>query len=265
MKKLGLWMLAAILLCGSVVTFVACRGNSLEDIIGNSDNTVPEEVIKELLGALDDDAEIIFNIKYGDTEWNPVLKKEGGNYVLQNVDANPKINSTSSYKLYPTLSYDEETKHIVFLVTETYGITPYIGIIFDVEKNTYAVVNFNATIEFNGITIKGDEKFNKITNALAKKATVVNQGDTENLFYVYYNDGEKWSDIYDRYAEVCSSLPTNSPIKIDDEDVLKIDWDRMNLFNYRLNEASTGTNYVKKGDDVNKTKYYLIYVSAGTR
>ena len=204
-------MLAAILLCGSVVTFVACRGNSLEDIIGNSDNTVPEEVIKELLGALDDNAEITFDIKYKGGEWHPVLKKVNGEYELQNPDVRPV---TSSGFLNPALSYDAAKNHIIFAIIDTHYNTPMIGVIFDVETNSYAVANYDSSVEFLGVTIKGDEKVesNKIKNALAKTTTVVsvNNTDENELFYVYYNDGETWDDIYNRYKE---AFGTNCPIK----------------------------------------------------
>ena len=247
-------MLAAILLCGSVVTFVACRGNSLEDIIGNSDNTVPADLIKELLGALDDNAEITFDIKYNGNAWHPVLKKDGDVFVLQNPSDNPDIPS-NSYHLNPTLTYDVATKHIVLSVFDSYtdDLTPYIGIIFDVEKNTYAVVNYNANIDFLGITIKNNEgkSVEKIKNGLANKATVLNSDGTDELFYVYYNDGEKWDDIYNRYKE---AFGTYCPIqaKAADDSELKYKKSYASATWYRLTYENNGDAHVKYNEEVGK-------------
>ena len=95
-------MLAAILLCGSVVTFVACRGNSLEDIIGNSDNATN---LARLADAIKNNASVTIQYSlYGDTEpRTATFKFNGTSFDFDN--AAITIPAGMNYKLRPELEY----------------------------------------------------------------------------------------------------------------------------------------------------------------
>ncbi len=198
-------MLAAILLCGSVVTFVACRGNSLEDIIGNSDNTVPENVIKELLGAIEPNAEIVIKFKIGDNEYNVKLKKdpEEAGYTVETPDGDLPNDVSGSHRIRPEMNYDEANNHLVFTINAGNENIPYMGIIFDVNNNTYSQVNFQASYEFKSITVNDEVKApsDKIKDVCPQKALVKGTGTEGTLFYVFYSPNETWADVVKRYTE----------------------------------------------------------------
>ena len=111
MKKLGLWMLAAILLCGSVVTFVACRGNSLEDIIGNSDNATN---LARLADAIKNNASVTIQYSlYGDTDpRTATFKFNGTSFDFDN--ATIAIPAGMNYKLRPELEYTAEDGGFIY-------------------------------------------------------------------------------------------------------------------------------------------------------
>ena len=201
MKKLGLWMLAAILLCGSVVTFVACRGNSLEDIIGNVDNGSgnSDAVKKWILESLTDGA--VFKIGFTDGTQTLYIKYQ------YDADGNvfTKIAEGSSANITPFINYDKETGIITAKIVYSNGSTTEdrFGVIFNAQTNEYSKVNCNASYDFESILLCNDDEeidlTAKLTDACPKKATVEGAAD---LFYVYYASGETWEDVAKRYTQV---------------------------------------------------------------
>ena len=196
MKKLGLWMMAAILLCGSVVTFVACRGNSLEDIIGNVDNgSGNSDEVKTLLELIQNAETIIVTVKYMDNNTDLEFKKENGSFVYQGPDG--PAQSTWESTFY-TLRIENE-KELIFNAYLVYSSNaPYFGVIVDAEKKEFSRVNYNASYDL--VSIKIDGQSVELTDACPNKA-VVKATDNNDMFYVYYASGETWEDVVNRYAK----------------------------------------------------------------
>ena len=198
MKKLGLWMMAAILLCGSVVTFIACRGNSLEDIIGNVDNgSGNSDAVMNLLELVQNAETITITVKYASVNYELTFKKENGEFEFQAPDGasmGDLVNSTFDLSI-------ENEKELIFSVYSIYaGYTnaPYFGIIVDAEKKEYSRVNYNANYDF--VSIKIDGQSVDITDACPNKS-VVKGTDDYDIFFVYYASGETWADVAKRYSK----------------------------------------------------------------
>ena len=247
MKKLGLWMLAAILLCGSVVTFVACRGNSLEDIIGNVDNgSGNSDEVNKLLALVQNAETITITVNYASVPTDLTFKKENGSFVFQVPDgASMGDYNTSNVKLKI-----ENEKELIFSVYSLYGENanaPFFAVIVDAEKKEYSRVNYNANYDF--VSIKIDGQSVDITDACPKKNLVVGN---EALFYVYYASGETWEDVAKRYSKAFGKDKTIVEETGDNSVYLK--WN-----NYPTSSTGTSTyNLRYKNDGYALAKYNHI-------
>ena len=203
MKKLGLWMMAAILLCGSVVTFVACRGNHLEDIIGNVDNGYTGDKTAVLIKAIQDAAKVKIDYK-----WAGADKSIEFQYDADEGKFSITGDAPLGHIKYD-LRYDENTKKVIFTAIDIYidggsviGCRPYFAIIFNVSDDKYSVVNYVEGYDFEKVYINNEDVTNVLTNACPNKVnmeTSTNPGTV--LFHVNYAEGETWADIYERYKD----------------------------------------------------------------
>lgn len=196
-------MMAAILLCGSVATFVACRGNSLEDIIGNVDNGSTGDKTAVLIKAIQDGAKVKIDYKWGGADKSIEFQYDAD-------EGKFSITGAPSGNIKYDLRYDENTKKVIFTATDMYidggsviGSKPYFAIIFNVSDDNYSVVNYVYGYDFEKVYINNEDVTNVLTNACPNKVQMItNPGSTQNrLFYVYYAEGETWADIYKRYKE----------------------------------------------------------------
>ena len=203
MKKLGLWMMAAILLCGSVVTFIACRGNSLEDIIGNVDNGSTGDKTAVLIKAIQDAAKVKIDYKWAGADKSIEFQYDAD-------EGKFSITGAPSGNIKYDLRYDENTKKVIFTAVDIYidggsviGCRPYFAIIFNVSDDKYSVVNYVEGYDFEKVYINNEDVTNVLTNACPNKVKMVTiDNDGEHLlFNVYYAEGETWADIYERYKD----------------------------------------------------------------
>lgn len=219
MKKLGLWMLAAILLCGSVVTFVACRGNSLEDIIGNSDNGSGSSIAKTLADAIKNNASVTIQYSlFGDTDpRTATFKFNGEGFDFDN--AAITIPAGMNYKLRPELEYTAEDGGYIYFrlyasnATADARGTRYVDpekvvlfVDFSIQNNeyyAYGVPGFTfkiMKIENLDVDIKNScPNEAKIDIKLADGVT--DALDPNTPFIVSYSDDiNKWLDVANDYT-----------------------------------------------------------------
>ena len=237
-------MLAAILLCGSVATFVACRGNSLEDIIGNVDNGTTGDKTAVLIKAIQDAAKVKIDYKWAGADKSIEFQYDADEGKFSITGDAPSDN------IKYDLRYDENTKKVIFTAIDIYidggsviGCRPYFAIIFNVSDDKYSVVNYVEGYDFEKVYINNEDVTNVLTNACPNKVKMVTiDNDGENLlFNVYYAEGETWADIYERYK---------------DADV----YEAYSVFNGGGDDASVKLMYLGTAY-YGGTDYYLLYAN----
>lgn len=209
-------MLAAILLCGSVVTFVACRGNSLEDIIGNSDNTTN---LARLADAIKNNASVTIQYSlYGDTDpRTATFKFNGTSFDFDN--AAITIPAGMGYKLRPELEYTAEDGGYIYFRLYASNATSYASgtryvdsekvvlfVDFSIQNNEYYAYGVPG---FTFKVMKVENLDVDIKNSCPNEAKIdikLADGVTDALnpntpFIVSYSDDiNKWLDVANAYT-----------------------------------------------------------------
>ena len=135
-------------------------------------------------------------------------------------------------------THDTATNQLKFLLKVESGgaatrtstaptVIPLLAVNFDVNKNTFSQFSYPylGSVYFKGISVDGVDKSSQIKSSYDKKASVY-AGTTPTLFlYIFYNEGETWTNLSKRYYEEggCYLLKTAEEISAVGDGINKSD------------------------------------------
>ena len=271
---------------GGVLVLTAPALTSCDDILGLSDNPVESSALAE---AIKDGAEVTIdmsmtgNVEGGNFSLDAQVtyEKKNGQYVFKTAtaDAGPDVEvdvdeeTLELMAQHFRLKYEKSSNQIKFigkLFIEGEEIESSISmlssiIVFDVDNDTYQQFGYPCPMTFTlkGISVNGVDKTKLVKNSYKEtvKAVrlMVNSRAVAGTRYVdpetqwlsvYYNDGETWADVNERYTKIAGEPLFDGGVDPDlDEAVegsIKENGEAEMKFSLRYRDDGTGAKYGDK-------------------
>ena len=259
---------------------------SCDDILGLSDNPVESSALAE---AIKDGAEVTIDMSMSghmegenfSLDAQVTYEKKNGQYVFKTAtaDAGPGVEVDTDEETLELmaqhfrLKYEKSSNQIKFigkLFIEGEEIESSISmlssiIVFDVDNDTYQQFGYPSPLTFTlkGISVNGVDKTKLVKNSYKEtvKAVrlMVNSRAVAGTRYVdpetqwlsvYYNDGETWADVNERYTKIAGEPLFDGGVDPDlDEAVegsIKDNGEAAMKFNLRYRDDYTGAKYGDK-------------------
>ena len=274
------------IMLGGVLVLTAPALTSCDDILGLSDNPVESSALAE---AIKDGAEVTIDMSMtGNVEGENfsldaqvTYEKKNGQYVFKTAtaDAGPDVEVDTDEEIlklvsqHMKLKYEKNTNQIKF-IGELYDEGEEIEssmsmlstiIVFDVDNDTFQQFGYPcpATFTFKGISVNGVDKTKLINKSYketvkAVRSMVMSRAvagtryvDPETQWLsVYYNDGETWADVNDRYTKIAGEALFNGGVDPDLDEAVEgsvvVNGEPAMKFNLRYRDDYTGAKYGDK-------------------
>ena len=153
MKKLKMWMLSAILLCGTAVMFTSCTAND------NNDNPVGPEITLE--DALKDGTIVAFTFNLNGEDFYVAFLRVGDTYELLDYDkmaprrsAEPAEPAIKAEDCTFAMEHDKANDLLKFFVNEKKTSKLIFTATFDIKQSTVDVVPGDSDIKVTGFKMK---------------------------------------------------------------------------------------------------------------
>ena len=274
------------IMLGGVLVLTTPALTSCDDILGLSDNPVESSALAE---AIKDGAEVTIDMSMSghmegenfSLDAQVTYEKKNGQYVFKTAtaDAGPGVEVDTDEETLELmaqhfkLKYEKNSNQIKFigkLFIEGEEIESSISmlssiIVFDVDNDTYQQFGYPCpmTFTFKGISVNGVDKTKLVKNSYKEtvKAVrlMVNSRAVAGTRYVdpetqwlsvYYNDGETWADVNERYTKIAGEPLFDGGVDPDlDEAVegsIKENGEAAMKFNLRYRDDYTGAKYGDK-------------------
>ena len=274
------------IMLGGVLVLTAPALTSCDDILGLSDNPVESSALAE---AIKDGAEVTIDMSMtGNVEGENfsldaqvTYEKKNGQYVFKTAtaDAGPDVEVDVDEETLELLAqhfrlkYEKSSNQIKFIgklfiegeeIESSMSMLSSI-IVFDVDNDTYQQFGYPCpmTFTFKGISVNGVDKTKLIKNSYketvkAVRSMVMSRAvagtryvDPETQWLsVYYNDGETWADVNDRYTKIAGEALFNGGVDPDLDEAVEgsvvVNGEPAMKFNLRYRDDYTGAKYGDK-------------------
>lgn len=259
---------------------------SCDDILGLSDNPVESSALAE---AIKDGAEVTVDINMSTNmegeklsiDMQVTYEKKNGEYVFKTAtgDAGPDVEVDTDEEIlklvsqHMKLKYEKNTNQIKF-IGELYDEGEEIEssmsmlstiIVFDVDNDTFQQFGYPcpATFTFKGISVNGVDKTKLINKSYKETVKAVQlmltsravagtrYADPESQWLsVYYNDGETWADVNERYIKIAGEALFNGGVDPDLDEAVEgsvvVNGEPAMKFNLRYKDDNTNVKYGDK-------------------
>ena len=274
------------IMLGGVLVLTALALTSCDDILGLSDNPVESSALAE---AIKDGAEVTIDMSMtGNGEGENfsldaqvTYEKKNGQYIFKTAtaDAGPGVEvdvdeeTLELMAQHFRLKYEKSSNQIKFIgklfiegeeIESSMSMLSSI-IVFDVDNDTYQQFGYPCpmTFTFKGISVNGVDKTKLINKSYKETVKAVQfmltsravagtrYADPESQWLsVYYNDGETWADVNERYIKIAGEALFNGGVDPDLDEAVEgsvvVNGEPAMKFNLRYKDDNTNVKYGDK-------------------